>query len=101
MTPARTNAMNTHLEFTHLLLARRSSFWLNAALHPAAAEVWPEAVATARPLADEGLRRYEPGEPNDGEYYPAETVRHRIRDERAKRRPTQPQQHQPADPSKT
>jgi SpoVK/Ycf46/Vps4 family AAA+-type ATPase len=31
-----------------------------------------------------GLRRYEAGEIEDGEYYPAEAVRHRIRHERAK-----------------
>jgi hypothetical protein len=43
-----------------------------------------------RPLADEALRRYEVGELNDGEYYPAEAVRYRIQHERAKRQPPQP-----------
>jgi hypothetical protein len=84
-----------------LLLAWWSFFWLNAALHPDDADVWPEAVANAQPLADEALRRYEAGELNDGEYYPAEAVRHRIRHERGQRQPTQPQPHPPADPSET
>lgn len=82
-----------------LLIAWWSFFWLHAALHPDDAEVWPEGVANARPLADEALRRYEAGELNDGEFYPAEAVRHRIQHERAKRQPTQP--HQTADPSET
>jgi hypothetical protein len=85
----------------HLLLAWWSFFWLHAALHPDDAEVWPEAVAAARPLADEALRRYEAGELKDCEYYPAETVRHRIRHERAKGYQPQPHPHQPADPSET
>jgi hypothetical protein len=84
-----------------LLLAWWSFFWLHAALHPDDAEVWPEAVADARPLADEAFRRYEAGELKDGEYYPTEAVRDRIRHERAKGQPTQTQQHPPADPSET
>jgi hypothetical protein len=84
-----------------LLLAWWSFFWLHAALHPDDAEVWPEAVADTRPLANEAFRRCEAGELKDGEYYPAEAVRHRIWYERAKRQPTQPQPHQPADPSDT
>jgi len=82
-----------------LLLAWWSFFWLHAALHPDDAEVWPEAVAKARPLADNALRRYEAGELKDCEYYPAETVRHRIRHERAKGSSPQPQQQ--ADSSET
>ncbi len=74
-----------------LLLAWWSFFWLHAALHPDDAEVWPETVANARPFADEALRRYEAGELDDGEYYPAEAVLHRIRHERGQRQPTQPQ----------
>jgi hypothetical protein len=84
-----------------LLLAWWSFFWLHAALHPDDAEVWPEEVAQARPLADEAFRRYEAGELKDGEYYPAEVVRHRIQHERGQRQPTQPQPHPPADPSET
>jgi hypothetical protein len=83
-----------------LLLGWWSFFWLHAALHPDDAEVWPEAVADARPLADEALRRYEAAELNDGEYYPAEAVRHRIRHERAKATTPQPKPHQTADSSK-
>ncbi len=82
-----------------LLLGWWSFFWLHAALHPDDTEDWPEAVADAHPLADEALRRYEAGELNDGEYYPAEAVRHRIRHERAKGSHPQPQPHQTADPS--
>jgi hypothetical protein len=84
-----------------LLLAWWSFFWLQAALHPDDAEVWPEAVSNSRPLADEALRRYEAGELKDGEYYPAEAVRHRIQHERAKGSHPQPQPHQTADPSET
>jgi len=83
-----------------LLLAWWSFFWLEAALHPDDTEVWPEEVAEALPLAAEALRRYEAGEIGDGEYYPAEAVRHRIRHERAKGSQAQPQ-HQTADPSET
>jgi len=84
-----------------LLLAWWSFFWLNAAIHPDDAEVWPEEVAEALPLAAEALRRYEAGEIKDGEYYPAEAVRQRITHERAKGSQHQPEQHQKADPSKT
>ncbi len=83
-----------------LLLAWWSFFWLEAALHPDDAEVWPEEVAEALPLAAEALRRYEAGEIGDGEYYPAEAVRHRILHERAKGSLAHPQQ-QTADPSET
>ncbi len=76
-----------------LLLAWWSFFWLHAALHPDDAEVWPEAVADARPLADEA------GELKDGEYYPSEAVRNRILHERAK--DSQAELHQTADPSET
>jgi hypothetical protein len=82
-----------------LLLAWWSFFWLNAALHPDDAEVWPEPVAKARPLAAEARRRYGAGEIEDGEYYPAAAVRHRILHERAKGSQPQPQPHQNADPS--
>jgi hypothetical protein len=77
------------LERQDLLLAWWSFFWLNAALHPDDAEVRPEEFAEALPLAAEALRRYEAGEIEDGEYYPAEAVRHRILHERAKASQTQ------------
>ena len=83
-----------------LLLAWWSFCWLEAALHPDDAEVWPEEVAEALPLAAEALRRYEAGEIEDGEYYPAEAVRHRILHERAKGSQSQPE-HQKADSSET
>lgn len=91
------------LEKRYLLLAWWSFCWLEAALHPDDAEVWPEEVADARPLAAEAFRRYEAGEIEDGEYYPAEAVRHRILHERARARrsPPQPQPHQKADSSET
>jgi len=93
------------LERKELLLAWWSFFWLEAALHPDDAEVWPEEVADALPLAAEALRRYEAGEIEDGEYYPAEAVRHRILHERAKGCQPQPQpkqhQHHKADSSET
>jgi hypothetical protein len=85
----------------HLLIAWWSFFWLHAALHPDDAEVWPVAVADARPLADEALSRYKAGELNDSEYYPAEAVRHRIRHERVKGSQAQPPRHQKADSSET
>ena len=89
------------LEKRGLLLAWWSFFWLEAALHPDDVEVWPEEVADVIPLAAEAFRRYEAGEIEDGEYYPAEAVRHRILHERAKGSPAQPRQHQKADPSET
>jgi hypothetical protein len=88
------------LEKQDLLLAWWSFFWLEAALHPDDAEVWPAEVAEALPLAAEALRRYEAGEIGDGEYYPSEAVRQRILHERTKASQAQPQ-HQPADPSET
>jgi len=84
-----------------LLLAWWSFCWLEAALHPDDAEVWPEEVAEALPLAAETFRRYEAGEIEDGEYYPAEAVRHRILHERAKGSKHQPLQHLKADSSET
>lgn len=89
------------LEKRDLLLAWWSFCWLEAALHPDDVEVWPEEVADALPLAAEALRRYEAGEIEDGEYYPAEAVRHRILHERAKGSQPQPLQHQKADSSET
>lgn len=89
------------LEKPDLLLAWWSFCWLEAVLHPDDAEVWPEEVAEALPLAAEALRRYEAGELKDGEYYPAEAVRHRIRHERAKGSHPQPQPHPKADSSET
>ena len=89
------------LEKQDLLLAWWSFCWLEAALHPDDAEVWPEEVADALPLAAEAFRRYEAGEIEDGEYYPAEAVRHRILHERAKGSQAQPQQHHKADTSET
>jgi hypothetical protein len=83
-----------------LLLAWWSFCWLEAALHPDDAEVWPEEVAEALPLAAEACRRYEAGQIEDGEYYPAEAVRHRILHERAKGSQSQPE-HQKADSSET
>jgi hypothetical protein len=77
-----------------LLLAWWSFCWLEAALHPDDASVWPEEVAEALPLAAEALSRYEAGEIEDGEYYPAEAVRHRILHERGKVSQPQPLQHQ-------
>ncbi len=73
------------LEKQDLLLAWWSFCWLEAALHPDDVEVWPEEVADALTLAAEALRRHEVGEIEEGEYYPAESVHHRIRQERAKR----------------
>jgi tetratricopeptide (TPR) repeat protein len=67
------------LEKRDLLLAWWSFCWLEAALHPDDAAVWPEEVADALPLAAEVFRRYEAGEIEDGEYYPAEAVRHLTR----------------------
>jgi len=77
-----------------LLLSWWSFFWLHPELHPDDAEVWPEEVADALPLAAEACRRYEAGEIQDGEYYPTEAVRDRIeraRENRSWRLP-QPQQ---------
>ncbi len=87
------------LEKRDLLLAWWSFCWLEAALHPDDVEVWPEEVAEALPLAAEAFRRYEAGEIEDGEYYPAEALRHRILHERAKGSQHQP--HQKADMSET
>ena len=87
------------LEKQKLLLAWWSFCWLEAALHPDDAAVWPEEVADALPLAAEAFRRYEAGEIEDGEYYPAEAVRHRILHERVKGSQHQP--HQKADMSET
>jgi len=89
------------LEKQELLLAWWSFCWLEAALHPDDAEVWPEEVAEALPLAAEACRRYEAGEIEDGEYYPAEAVRHRILHERVKGSHTHAQQHHKADSSET
>ena len=61
-----------------LLLSWWSFFWLHPELHPDDAEVWPDEVAGARPLAAEAFRRYRAGETTDGEYYPTEAVRDRI-----------------------
>jgi hypothetical protein len=90
-----------NVERQQLLLAWWSFCWLEPALHPDDAEFWPEEVAEALPLAAEACRRYEAGEIEDGEYYPAEAVRHRILHERAKGSQIQPQQHQKAEPSET
>jgi len=68
-----------------LLLAWWSFFWLEVALHPDDAEVWPAEVADALPLAAEAFRRYRAGEINDAEYYPVEAVRRRILHERRNR----------------
>lgn len=89
------------IEKQDLLLAWWSFCWLQAALHPDDVEVWPEEVADALPLAAEALRRYKAGQIEDGEYYPAEAVRHRILHERAKGSQLQPQPHQRADTSET
>ncbi len=89
------------LEKRDLLLAWWSFCWLEAALHPDDAAVWPEEVADALPLAAEAFRRYEAGEIEDGEYYPAEAVRHRILHERVKGSHTHPQQPYKADSSET
>ena len=79
-----------------------SFFWLNPGLHPDDAAVWPTEVSDALPLAAETCRRYEAGLIADGEYYPAEAVRDRIRRARTRR---SRQQHLPltpkADPSET
>ena len=91
-----------NLEKQQLLLAWWSFCWLEAALHPDDVEVWPEEVADALPLAAEACRRYEAGEIEDGEYYPADAVRHRILHERARARRSQSQpEHQKADSSET
>ena len=95
------HAALANLEKQELLLAWWSFCWLEAALHPDDAEVWPEEVADALPLAAEASRRYEAGQIEDGEYYPADAVRHRILHERAKSSKPQPLQHQKADTSET
>ena len=84
-----------------LLMPWWSFFWLEAALHPDDVEVWPEEVADALPLAAEACRRYEAGEIEDGEYYTAEAVRHRVLHERAKGSQVQLQQHQKVGSSET
>ncbi len=89
------------LEKQELLLAWWSFCWLEASLHPDDASVWPEEVAEALPLAAEASRRYEACEIEDGEYYPAEAVRHRIVHERAKGSQVQLQQHQKVGSSET
>ena len=92
-----------NLEKQELLLAWWSFCWLEAALHPDDAEVWPEEVADARPLAADAFRRYGAGEIEDGEYYPTEAVRHRILHERAKPhlapQPADPQDRAPQRPT--
>jgi len=68
-----------------ILLPWWSFFWLHPELHPDDAIVWPAEVSDALPLATEACRRYEAGQITDGEYYPVEAVRDRIRRARARR----------------
>ena len=72
-----------------------SFFWLNPGLHPDDAAVWPTEVSDALPLATEACHRYEAGQITDGEYYPVEAVRDRIRQTRAR---SSRQQHHPPKP---
>jgi len=72
-----------------------SFFWLHPGLHPDDATVWPTEVSDALPLATEACRRYEAGQITDGEYYPVEVVRDRIRQAWAK---SSRQQHLPPKP---
>ena len=85
-----------------ILLPWWSFFWLHPQLHPDDAAVWPAEICDALPLATEACRRYEAGQITDGEYYPVEAVRDRIRQARAR---GSRQQHLPpqlkADPSET
>ena len=62
-----------------------SFFWLHPGLHPDDATVWPAEVSDSLPLASEACRRYEAGLIADGEYYPTEAVRDRIRRARTHR----------------
>ena len=85
-----------------ILLPWWSFFWLNPGLHPDDATVWPEEVADALPLATEACCRYEAGQISDGEYYPTEAVRDRIRQARVNRSRQQPLPPPPkADTSET
>lgn len=85
-----------------ILLPWWNFFWLNPGLHPDDAAVWPAEVAHALPLASEACRRYEAGQITDGEYYPVEAVRDRIRRARTRRSRQQPLPPQPkADSSET
>ena len=68
-----------------ILLPWWSFFWLHPGLHPDDAAVWPTEVSDAVPLATEVCRRYEAGRITDGEYYPVEAARDRIRLARAQR----------------
>ena len=78
-----------------ILLPWWSFFWLHPELHPDDVAVWPAEVCDALPLASEACRRYEAGQITDGEYYPVEAVRDRIR--RAKETSSR-QQHLPPQP---
>jgi hypothetical protein len=78
-----------------ILLPWWSFFWLHPGLHPDDATVWPAEVSGALPLATEACRRHEAGLIADGEYYPTEAVRDRIRRARTRR---SRQQHLPPQP---
>lgn len=79
------------LEKQDLLLGWWSFYWLEPVLHPDDVKVWPEEVAEVLPFAAEAFRRYEANKIDDGEYYPAEAVRHRILYKRALARRSQHQ----------
>jgi len=85
-----------------ILLPWWSFFWLHPGLHPDDAAVWSAEVSYALPLASEACRRYETGQITDGEYYPVEAVRDRIRRARTRRLGKQTLPPQPkADSSET
>lgn len=69
----------TQLEHRALIRAWWSFLWTYPALHPDDAEVWPEEVSAARPLADEAYSRYRAGQISEKSYYPAAAVRNRLR----------------------
>lgn len=94
---ARGNSAQELAELTdeEILLPWWSFFWLHPGLHPDDAKVWPAEVSDALPLATEACRRYEAGQITDGEYYPVEVVRDRIKQARAK---SSRQQHLPPEP---
>lgn len=68
-----------------ILLLWWSFFWLNPGLHPDDAKVWPAEVSDSLPLASEACCRYKAGLIADGEYYPVEAVRDRLRRARTRR----------------
>lgn len=62
-----------------LLMAWWSFFWLNPGLHPDDREEWPDDVESAAELAAEAACRYQDGDLADGQYYPNDSTRDRLR----------------------